>query len=278
MTSPKWYDITIKASEEKDCPYTEQMKILREKFEDDAPIEKYVFQLEKGEKTGFLHWQCRVKYKKGRSVEAVIKEWSPWHVSVTSAKGRNWDYVTKDDTCVSIAYRFISDAPSVEAFVDVIENQPKGWQEIAWQKLLAQGNRKVLTIIDESGCNGKSWLSKWLVYHHKAWEVFPCETSKEMMGQVVAGVENNTCDIFVFDLTRAEGKTAGAMWSAVEMIKDGRAYDTRYHDKRVYFKSPAVIVFTNDKPQKKWLSADRWDAYTIEESIQGITCLAEATL
>lgn len=255
MTSPKWYDSTIKADDPKEHPYEEQMKVLKATIEELEP-DKYAFQLEQGEETGYLHWQVRVKLKRGISESKIVKV-LPGHVTVTSNLGRNFDYVQKDKTCVDKAYRYYSGNPDVIAFRDVIGMKLRQWQMNCWLAIMGESDREIVVVVDTNGCTGKSTFAKWLVYYHNAWEIFPCETSKEMMGQVIPGVEEGK-DIFIFDLTRAEGETSSAMWSAVEMIKDGRAYDTRYHDKRVYFPHPKVVVFTNTEPDREMLSRDRW--------------------
>lgn len=256
MTSPKWYDSTIKADNPEEHSYEEQMKSLKAHCEDMNP-EVYAFQLEKGEQTGYLHWQCRIKLKKGMSQQAFMKAF-PGHITVTSNLGRNFDYVQKKETCVDIAYRYYSKDPDSEAFAEIIGLKLRPWQIVMHSALMKQNDREVLVIIDKNGGQGKSTFAKWLVYYHDAWEVFQCETSKEMMGQVIPGVEEKK-SIFIFDLPKAEGKAERALWSAVELIKDGRAYDTRYHDKRVYFKHPKVIVFTNHDIDYEMLSLDRWD-------------------
>lgn len=255
MTSPKWYDSTIKADDPKDHSYEEQMLVLKNTLED-LNAEKYAFQLEKGSETGYMHWQVRVKLKKGMS-QSAFQKICPGHITVTSNLGRNFDYVQKDLTCYDKAYRYYSKSPDAIAFADVIGLQLRQWQMNVWMAIMSESDREVVVVIDEKGNTGKSTFAKWLVYYHNGWEIFDCETSKEMMGQVIPGVEEGK-DLFIFDLTRAEGSTSRAMWSAVEMIKDGRAYDTRYHDKRVYFKHPKVVVFTNQEPDKSYLSGDRW--------------------
>lgn len=64
---------------------------------------KWTYQLEKGEETGFLHYQCRVSLVKKVRITGAIKLFEKYkaHVSITFAKNMGNDfYVMKEDTRV----------------------------------------------------------------------------------------------------------------------------------------------------------------------------------
>ena len=55
------------------------------------------------------------------------------------------------------------------------------------------------------------------------------------------------------------------MYSAIEMLKDGKVYDTRYKGKELRMERPRIIVFTNTPPKVRYLSKDRWNFWTIKD-------------
>jgi len=69
--------------------------------------------------------------------------------------------------------------------------------------------------------------------------------------------------IFI-DLPRAmDKKHLRGLFTAIEQIKKGKVFDTRYSYKEWWFDSPQVWVFTNIPPKTHYLSADRWNLYQI---------------
>ena len=73
-----------------------------------------------------------------------------------------------------------------------------------------------------------------------------------------------TCkDIFLFNLLRSDAEVA---YGLLENIKDGYLVSVKYKTKEVKIKIPNVVmVFSNDYPDEKQLSKDRWEVYTIDD-------------
>lgn len=55
------------------------------------------------------------------------------------------------------------------------------------------------------------------------------------------------------------------MYSALESIKNGCAYDTRYRYTKARFDRPNIWVYTNQLPDVRLLTEDRWEVYRINE-------------
>ena len=70
--------------------------------------DKWVFQLEKGTKTEYLHWKGRVHTKIRTRITNLIKNnITPschWSITSNNSKG-NWFYVTKTETRIEGPYR-----------------------------------------------------------------------------------------------------------------------------------------------------------------------------
>jgi len=73
----------------------------------------------------------------------------------------------------------------------------------------------------------------------------------------------------VFDLTCNENNSnVESLYSTLENIKNGRLYSTFYgRFKRLRFKSPYLIVFTNNVPNMSALSSDRFNLLAITDKI-----------
>ena len=63
-------------------------------------------QLEKGEQTGYIHWQIVVNFKIKCSLHYVREVFGPYNAELTISEQGSEDYVWKDDTCLDVSTRF----------------------------------------------------------------------------------------------------------------------------------------------------------------------------
>ena len=76
-----------------------------------------------------------------------------------------------------------------------------------------------------------------------------------------------TARCYLIDMPRAMNKERlYGLFSAVESIKDGFAYDDRYHYKEKLFDCPNIWMFTNVEPDMGMLSRDRWRFYEVKDN------------
>lgn len=81
---------------------------------------------------------------------------------------------------------------------------------------------------------------------------------------MVCDMPTSTC--YLIDLPRAMKKTnMVGLFSAIEEIKSGYAYDDRYKFVEKFFDCPNIWVFTNYIPDSEYLSADRWKIWQINK-------------
>lgn len=86
MTEPKWYDITAWPSQ----GYTlDNLRAIM-----DAQCERYVIGHEHAGTTGNEHWQCRVVFKIGKEMGAVINLFPGCHISQSHT--RDFNYCEKE--------------------------------------------------------------------------------------------------------------------------------------------------------------------------------------
>lgn len=233
---------------------------------------KFVFQLERGEKTGFMHYQCRVSLIKRMTMTTVANRvkskdlpQGDWSItSKTEASKPQFSYVMKAETKV--------DGPWTDQ--DLQEPKQKtrqllnfeGYDKYPWQlkviELCQSYNERTITVIlDRHGANGKSILCEHLEYHDIAMSL-PAMRSMEDLMQCVYGQKK--AKAYLVDMPRGMKKDKLAeFYSGLECIKNGYCYDKRYAFKKQWFDRPQILVFTNHLPKFDLLSMDRWVIYEI---------------
>ena len=74
-----------------------------------------------------------------------------------------------------------------------------------------------------------------------------------------------TTDIFLFDVGKAN-TDHGVNYELLEKIKNGRIVAAKFDSKELKFNTPnTVVVFSNEKPDVKQLSKDRWKIFYIKD-------------
>lgn len=66
-------------------------------------------------------------------------------------------------------------------------------------------------------------------------------------------------------------------YSGIETLKSGYAYDRRYEFRQQLFDPPNVFVFTNEVPDRKYLSPDRWNLWTVNEQYELVKYVTPVT-
>ena len=74
-----------------------------------------------------------------------------------------------------------------------------------------------------------------------------------------------TTDTFLFDVGKANSDDE-VNYELLEKIKNGRTVAAKFDSKELKFKTPnTVVVFSNEKPDIKQLSKDRWKIFYIKD-------------
>lgn len=235
---------------------------------------KFVFQLERGAQTGFMHYQCRVSLITRLAETTVLNRvkagempnghWSP--TSGEEAKKSQFSYVMKAETKVDGPWsdKDLQEPPKKTRQLLEFE----GYQKYPWQLQVIElckthDNRSITLVFDRHGCNGKSILAEYLEYHGIACELPPMRSMEDLM-QCVHG--QNKAKAYIIDMPRGMKKDKLAeFYAGLECIKNGRCYDKRYAFKKDRFDRPQIIVFTNHLPKFDLMSMDRWVIYEIME-------------
>lgn len=216
---------------------------------------KWAFQLEVGTQTGYEHYQGRISLKtKARHGP----DWPETHWSVTSNENRdNSFYVLKEDT------RKAGPWTDADAYIprQVRDIVLRPWQQAIINSANTWDTRTINILHCPGGNIGKSTLKTYAGAHRIGRALPMMESYKDYMRMVM---DTPKCKLYLIDFPRSQQRLGcGNLWSAIETIKDGYAYDDRYGFREEYFDCPTVWVFTNNLPDRSHLSVDRWKTWTV---------------
>lgn len=132
------------------------------------------------------------------------------------------------------------------------------WKD--WQRYVLdfpRFNRKIIIVVDKYGGIGKTFLAGWHDVRHRAILVPPMDSHRDIMRMIFS--QEVVSGLIFIDIPRAlSRRQMRAIYAAAESIKDGKAYDERYQWRVKRFDTPKVVIFTNDEPDRRQLSPDRW--------------------
>lgn len=245
---------------------------------------KWCFQLEKGEKDGYIHYQCRFSLLKKTVMNTLIGMFhqegiTGMHLSQTSEGGKvDTKYVCKLDTRIEGPWDHIMNEDANVGFIPIHVRNPvlKPWQTFLLQLLSIYNERTINVIYDPAGKKGKSWFCSYMESKGLAF-VIPFINSYLQCMQFAYGelpkyeYPPNKFFTFLIDLPRMVGYTKlkiHDIWGAIEKIKDGKTFDPRYHNKKQTINYPTMAVFVNDLPDLNCLSKDRWKIWSINENME----------
>ena len=219
---------------------------------------KFCFQLEEGE-SGYRHYQGRVSLKVKNRYGPKLNCGEHW--SVTSNENRDNDfYVIKMDTRIGGPWSNKD---------NYIPKQSRDITLFPWQVTIAEdtkfNTRTINVIVCEKGCIGKTTLATYLGCRGLARNVPILESYKDFMRFCM---DVPTSRLYLIDFPRSLNKSGcGSMWSAVESIKNGFAWDDRYSYREKYFDCPNIWVFSNQVPDMSMLSEDRWKLWEVRNKV-----------
>ena len=235
----------------------------------------YTFQLEQGD-TGYRHFQGRLSLiKKRRKMEALklFKVAPNYFEPTVNAEHYRGDafYQMKDDTRIEGPWSDRDKENEVyipRQYRNLIDKLYP-YQQYIFDTRNEFEPRKINLIYDKTGCNGKSTIAAICELYGTGIDVPPMNDMKEIIqllcDECMSSKLRNPSPIFI-DMPRAMDKTRlFGIYSAIEQIKKGKLYDTRYNYRKWWIDSPQLWVFTNVYPERNMLSLDRWNIYVLND-------------
>ena len=237
---------------------------------------KWVFQHEKGEKTGYDHWQGRLSLHKIKRKSELLKliqgtEYKvPNYLEPTTNNEFKKEafYCMKADTRIAGPYKNTDKSAYIPVQYRNIELYP--YQTEILESRLKMDFRTVNLVVDVKGNVGKSTIASIADLMYGGIDLPPMNDGEKIIQSccnILMAKEERKPSLIFFDMPRSIDKAKlGGMFGAIEQIKKGKVYDTRHSYTEWWFDSPAVWVFTNQVPNLKYLSIDRWKFWRINDS------------
>lgn len=229
---------------------------------------KWAFQKEKGEETGWIHYQGRFSlFNKLRG--STLKESLPWkeiHLTPTlkdHTQGKAFfaNYISKSETRIEGPWMSTDDKIEIPRQVKEIMNNLRPWQESVIEKMKEWDTRHIDVIIDTKGDIGKTMLMLHLRCLRLAYPIPFSTDYKDIMAGVM---DRPKVKGYILDVPRGiPHKDLCNIFAALETIKGGYAFDTRYRFRDAVFDCPNPWVFINLGEEEilkviPFLSRDRW--------------------
>lgn len=234
---------------------------------------KFVFQLEKGEETGYVHWQGRMSLWKPKRKPELVKLMKGMDMPVP-----NYLQPTTDKEHANVAFYVMKEQTRVSgpwSNKDRAQYVPRQYrnkflypyQQKILDSRLAFDERGVDCIIDTSGCNGKSTIASIADLMHGAIDMPPVNDGERLIASlcdILIAKECRAPGVVFFDLPRSlRQDRLHSLYVAIEQIKKGKVWDMRHSYKEWWFDSPRIWVFTNTLPDLAMLTRDRWRFWKI---------------
>lgn len=217
---------------------------------------KYIFQSEVGE-NGTPHLQGYIQFKKKVRPMSLFNNKSIHWEKCRSIQA-SIDYCSKSDTWAGDRWTNIKFPKPIK----IIETLRPWQQEIVEMISQEADDRSIYWYYDYDGNIGKSVFCKYLAVKYDAFVV--SGKSADIKYGVIKYKEKHDIypDIIILDVPRCNLDYIN--YEAMESIKNGLFFSTKYESDMVVMNSPHLLVFANEAPNTSKMSADRWKIKLLE--------------
>lgn len=236
----------------------DDIKYIEDEFKKECHSYKYVFQEEIGD-SGTPHVQGCFYSKEPIRFETVKNMLPKCHIEPCKKWKKSIEYCSKPETRNGKVYHNIKDL-----VIKYIPKDPlKGKELYEFQKNIIDiingepDDRTIRWYYDENGCKGKSALCKHLIINRK--DIIVCSGKvADVKYGITKYIEKYGIGprIIIFDFVRSNEEYIS--YEALESVKNGYFYNTKYESEMVCYEYPHVICMANFKPDVAKLTADRW--------------------
>lgn len=222
----------------------------------------YAINPEVGE-NGTPHLQGYIEFKNPRHFNALKKLYPKIHWEKARNKEAALEYCKKSETqvgeCFTNTRRPVKDPLNGRT--------PKPFQKDVIDLLeIEADDRKIIWMYDLVGGMGKTSLAKHLCIKYPNKILYITGKANDVKYGIKTFLDNKENDLYmcIFDFCRSSESYIS--YQAIEEIKNGIFYNTKYESCMVTFNNPHVVIFANFKPDETKLSKDRWDIRNIGET------------
>ena len=152
---------------------------------------------------------------------------------------------------------------------DITTSILRPWQEQALELLESPTDRNIIWIYGRNGNEGKSWFQSYIQvrYGFNRVVILDLRIKHGNLCNVLKKRPLSSVDIFLFNDARSVTGEDYNLYRILENIKDGQATASKYDNDNIHFKTPnTVVIFSNQLPNEKKLSQDRWIIFEIKDN------------
>lgn len=230
-------------------------------------FKKFTFSKELG-KEGHEHYQFRgslfKKTAKKHLKDVLLPTFGGYWTPTVAENIGNYAYIKKEETHIDGPWdqdtacgdepRML---PDIQEYIDL---GPLPWHTRALEYCRTTRDfRKIMVVIDEKGEHGKNSFKRWLRYMEYSNDVPATMMDAHKMMEFVFNNEELGC--FTFNFPRAmklDCEKGRQLAIAVEALKDGDVYDTRYKGRSKPIPRPQILVLCNHFFPLAWLTMKRY--------------------
>ena len=156
-----------------------------------------------------------------------------------------------------------------EDFRDVGNVELKPWQS-ELMKYIEPHDREIIWVVGKDGNEGKSWFQKYVKSVFGTRRVvsgIDIKSNSASIFQALRKCPIVTADIFLFNIGKSMNKFDQINYDALEKMKDGEAFASKYNSQQLKIRVPNVVmVFSNSPPDFKELAKVRFRVFNINNN------------
>ena len=157
-----------------------------------------------------------------------------------------------------------------ENFRDIGNIELKPWQESLLEYVQQPCDREIFWVVGKEGNEGKSWFQKYVKSWLGARRVvtgIDIKANNANIFQALRKCPIATADIFLFNIGKSMKKFDRINYDALEKMKDGEAFASKYDSQQLKIRVPNVVmVFSNSPPDVKELAKVRFRVFNINNN------------
>ena len=155
-------------------------------------------------------------------------------------------------------------------FRDVGNVELKPWQESLLEYVQQPCDREIFWIVGKEGNEGKNWFQKYVKSWLGARRVvtgIDIKANNASIFQALRKCPIVTADIFLFNIGKSMKKFDRINYDALEQMKDGEPFASRYNSQQLKIRVPNVVmVFSNSPPNVNELAKVRFRVFNINNN------------
>lgn len=228
-------------------------------------VVKLVGQRERGE-SGTEHYQGVVQFKNQITFNTLKNIDHAIHWERCKDLKKAIEYCTKEESRIDGPWAEGWQLPVKPSTIRVQDFYL--WQSSVYDWISVEPDtRTIRWIWDSRGNNGKTALAKKLVTEKSA--LFLSGKGADIKYSIATALSRNlSVKICLFHYVRDQENFIS--YQALEEVKDGIFFSSKYESTTCVYDSPHVIVLANFRPDTSRLSQDRWKIYQIDDATGGL--------